>query len=497
MPSDHVSVKEAVLPFARFAGADSVLGPEMKSTGEVMGIASDFPTAFGKAQSAAGIALPRDGHRLHHRHRHRQAGGHPARRPLPRPGLPDHRHPRDGAGDLAHGRAGDGRSTRSARARPTSSTTSAAGEVDLVINTPTGSGARSDGYEIRTAAVRQGIPCVTTMTGASAAAGRSSPSASRARSRDRSRSCMTGRAAARRAERASDRGLSGGQPGGRVRRRRAGGCARSSPTARRAATGSSRALDRVGPRARARASSTCSPRPTAGARATGGPTCRARSRSPARGRPATAAAARLPGRGRRARDASGWPRCAPGEGLWVTGPLGRPFSPPAELAPDAAGAILVGGGIGIAPLAIWRRRSSASGASPCAPCSGFAIARTRAGSSSSTARRSGWRARTATAGHRGYVTDLLAVLLEGDDARQRAPSMPAGRRRCWRRCGRSARARASPPSWRWRRRWPAASGPASAARCRLPAAATCGCAWTARWSDAARIETALVPGSGH
>src|SRR5207248_7009471 len=49
---DHVSVKEAVLPFARFVGADSVLGPEMKSTGEVMGIASDFPTAFGKAQAA-------------------------------------------------------------------------------------------------------------------------------------------------------------------------------------------------------------------------------------------------------------------------------------------------------------------------------------------------------------------------------------------------------------------------------------------------------------
>ena len=57
----HVSVKEAVLPFARFAGADSVLGPEMKSTGEVMGIAADFPTAFGKAQAAAGVALPTEG----------------------------------------------------------------------------------------------------------------------------------------------------------------------------------------------------------------------------------------------------------------------------------------------------------------------------------------------------------------------------------------------------------------------------------------------------
>ena len=60
-PTEHVSVKEAVLPFARFAGADAVLGPEMKSTGEVMGIARDFPTAFGKAQAAAGVSLPLEG----------------------------------------------------------------------------------------------------------------------------------------------------------------------------------------------------------------------------------------------------------------------------------------------------------------------------------------------------------------------------------------------------------------------------------------------------
>ena len=51
---DHVSVKEAVLPFDRFHGADALLGPEMRSTGEVMGVAADFPTAFAKAQAAAG-----------------------------------------------------------------------------------------------------------------------------------------------------------------------------------------------------------------------------------------------------------------------------------------------------------------------------------------------------------------------------------------------------------------------------------------------------------
>ena len=58
---DHVSVKEAVLPFDRFEGSDALLGPEMRSTGEVMGIARDFPTAFAKAQAAAGVPLPSGG----------------------------------------------------------------------------------------------------------------------------------------------------------------------------------------------------------------------------------------------------------------------------------------------------------------------------------------------------------------------------------------------------------------------------------------------------
>src|SRR5438874_5837158 len=57
----HVSVKAAVLPFARFPGADPVLGPEMRATGEVMATAADFPTAFAKAERAAGRALPTGG----------------------------------------------------------------------------------------------------------------------------------------------------------------------------------------------------------------------------------------------------------------------------------------------------------------------------------------------------------------------------------------------------------------------------------------------------
>jgi carbamoyl-phosphate synthase large subunit len=168
-PLDHVSVKEAVLPFARFAGADSVLGPEMKSTGEVMGIAADFPTAFGKAQAAAGVVLPESGSvfitvtdsdkaaatqlaaRFHDLGFEVIATGGTANA-ISQMGVPVTRINKLGEGsphvvDLIRQR-----------------------KCDLVINTPTGSGARADGYEIRTAAVRHGIPCVTTMTGATAAA---------------------------------------------------------------------------------------------------------------------------------------------------------------------------------------------------------------------------------------------------------------------------------------------------------------------------------------
>jgi carbamoyl-phosphate synthase large subunit len=60
-PTHHVAVKEAVLPFARFPGVDLLLGPEMKSTGEVMGLDRDFGTAFAKSQLAAGVALPTSG----------------------------------------------------------------------------------------------------------------------------------------------------------------------------------------------------------------------------------------------------------------------------------------------------------------------------------------------------------------------------------------------------------------------------------------------------
>jgi len=167
-PRGYVSVKEAVLPFARFAGVDSVLGPEMKSTGEVMGIAADFPAAFAKAQAAAGVLLPTEGTvfitvtdtdkpaatqmaaRFHDLGFEVIATGGTAQS-ISSMGIPVTRINKLGEGsphvvDLIRER-----------------------RCDLVINTPTGSGARADGQAIRTAAVRHAIPCVTTMTGASAA----------------------------------------------------------------------------------------------------------------------------------------------------------------------------------------------------------------------------------------------------------------------------------------------------------------------------------------
>jgi len=166
---DHVSVKEAVLPFDRFEGSDAVLGPEMRSTGEVMGIARDFPTAFAKAQAAAGVPLPSSGTvfitvtdsdkagacgiaQTLHDNGFRILATRGTAEAISRMGVPVERLNKLGEGsphvlDWIERR-----------------------DVDLVVNTPTGVGARTDGWEIRRAAVAHGIPCLTTLAaGASAA----------------------------------------------------------------------------------------------------------------------------------------------------------------------------------------------------------------------------------------------------------------------------------------------------------------------------------------
>jgi carbamoyl-phosphate synthase large subunit len=166
---DHISVKEAVLPFDRFEGADAVLGPEMRSTGEVMGIARDFPTAFAKAQAAAGTPLPLGGTAF----------------------ISVTDSDKDGAFAIAQILHDNGfrilatRGTAAAIARmgvraealnkvgegsPHVVDWIERGDVDLVVNTPTGSGARTDGWQIRRAAVTRGIPCLTTLAAGVSAA---------------------------------------------------------------------------------------------------------------------------------------------------------------------------------------------------------------------------------------------------------------------------------------------------------------------------------------
>ena len=105
----------------------------------------------------------------------------------------------------------------------------------------------------------------------------------------------------------------------------------------------------------------------------------------------------------------------PGDALHVTGPLGAPFSELAELAPGAAGAVLVGGGIGIAPLALLRRSLAAAG-TPTRTLLGFCDRAHSGGLELFDCSEIRLASEDGHAGHQGYVTDLLAVLLEGDDA---------------------------------------------------------------------------------
>jgi carbamoyl-phosphate synthase large subunit len=180
--SSAISVKEAVLPFKRFATkdgrfVDSLLGPEMRSTGEVMGIDVDFPRAFAKSQAAAGSALPTSG----------TVFISVADRDKPQLLLPVRRLHQLGYKILAtsgtaailnrHGI--DAKTVRkhsedsSVAAGPTIVEMITAGQVDVVVNTPSGSGlaARKDGYEIRAATTAADKAIFTTIAQLSAAIG--------------------------------------------------------------------------------------------------------------------------------------------------------------------------------------------------------------------------------------------------------------------------------------------------------------------------------------
>ncbi|RZT14230.1 carbamoyl-phosphate synthase large subunit [Mycobacterium sp. BK558] len=175
-----VAVKEAVLPFHRFrkhdgSQIDSLLGPEMKSTGEVMGIAHDFGSAFAKSQTAAYGSLPARGTVfVSVANRDKRSLVFPVKRLAD---LGFHILATEGTAEMLRRNGIPCDEVRKhfeepSPDRPALSAVDAikAGEVQMVINTPYGnSGPRIDGYEIRSAAVAMNIPCVTTVQGASAA----------------------------------------------------------------------------------------------------------------------------------------------------------------------------------------------------------------------------------------------------------------------------------------------------------------------------------------
>jgi carbamoyl-phosphate synthase large subunit len=180
LPGDPISVKEAVLPFKRFATpegkyVDSLLGPEMRSTGEVMGIDVDFPTAFAKSQAAAGSALPKSG----------KIFVSVADRDKPQMLLAIRRLAQlgfeilatEGTAQILERHGVTATSVRkhsqgsSETLGPTIVELITAGQVDVVVNTPTGAAARRDGYEIRAATTAADKPIFTTIAQLSSAIG--------------------------------------------------------------------------------------------------------------------------------------------------------------------------------------------------------------------------------------------------------------------------------------------------------------------------------------
>jgi carbamoyl-phosphate synthase large subunit len=176
-----VSVKEAVLPFNRFPDVDTLLGPEMRATGEVMGIDATFGLAFAKSQTAAGDRLPERGTVFLSLADRDKPGGLVAARRFVELGfglaatagtaryLEEHGVP---VGEVVAKLGGAADPGATGTGEPRSAVDLIAnGEIDLVVNTPRGRGPRADGSYIRLAANVQGVPCLTTAAAALAAAG--------------------------------------------------------------------------------------------------------------------------------------------------------------------------------------------------------------------------------------------------------------------------------------------------------------------------------------
>jgi carbamoyl-phosphate synthase large subunit len=164
----HVSVKQPVFPFNRFPGVDTVLGPEMKSTGEVMGIDHTFGGAFARALLGAGVDLPDAGTVFLSVRRQDRAAARILARRLVQLGFSI--ASTEGTGAALREEGLEVVVVRKVReGRPNALDLLKDGRIDFVVNTPSGKGARTDEGRIRAFAVTRGIPCITTLSGASAA----------------------------------------------------------------------------------------------------------------------------------------------------------------------------------------------------------------------------------------------------------------------------------------------------------------------------------------
>ncbi len=175
-PTPYCAVKESVFPFSKFPGVDVVLGPEMRSTGEVMGIDVSLPIAFAKSQMAGGTRLPTDlskgkptGIFVSVREQDRATIIEPVRT-LQREGFTI--YATDGTGGLLqkHGIAVTILQKIAAGARPNVLDLMHNSQIAMIINTPTRTGWKTDEGRIRSTAVRLNIPMITTATAGVAAA---------------------------------------------------------------------------------------------------------------------------------------------------------------------------------------------------------------------------------------------------------------------------------------------------------------------------------------
>ena len=164
----YTSVKEAVFPFAKFREFDPILGPEMRSTGEVMGIAKDFGTAFGKSQLAAGNGLPAGGKVMITVNQRDKAGVVAIARRFQAMGF-GLVATEGTAAQLAAAGIPAQVVHKVSEGRPHAIDLMVNGEIQLLINTPLGKSAQRDDYSMRQAAVANRVPYTTTLTGASAA----------------------------------------------------------------------------------------------------------------------------------------------------------------------------------------------------------------------------------------------------------------------------------------------------------------------------------------